>query len=664
MKVTSLKARFSVTILLVYLLIGLATYLAFDQVTGRVAASLGSSFASKQALLEKSKMLSAIRHDLSLSQKMASSPILKSWLADEQNPALRQTAMTELESFRQSLGGGSLFFAIDRSGHYYYLDGAGDGLEPRPRYTLNRENINDAWYFRTIQDVDSYELNVDYDNHLNVYNVWFNVIIRDAAGHKVGMCGSGIDITAFVDEVISSSEQGIETILFSHDGAITGHDDKQYMLHNSAVRGDEKMITVFDLLGPGEDSQPLERAIDLLNQPGQEVTTFPLAMKGTTYLAALSYLPEIKWFNLVLVDPAHFVSHRQFLPVLVVIILATLVVILVISFLLNRLVLVPLQGLTSASAKLARGNFEAPEDSDRSDEIGTLTRSFGEMARMIKDHTENLEQKVNVRTAALDSSNRQLAEANLRVMDSIRYAQMIQASILPDEAGVRKYCREFFALYRPRDIVGGDIYSFRAAQNGCVIALIDCTGHGVPGAFMTMTASAVLNHVLDTVNVCDPATVLGEFNRQMKTALHHDKIDIGIDNGLEIGLCWCQPAERKLIFAGAKLPLYLASPDGLSKIPGDRQSIGYRRSSDDFAFTGHALQVAPGTTCYLASDGILDQAGGPHGWGFGNRRFAELLKASCHLSAAEQRAAIEQGLATYQGETPQRDDITVIGFKF
>ena len=391
--------------------------------------------------------------------------------------------------------------------------------------------------------------------------------------------------------------------------------------------------------------------------------TLYLTMNGRTYLAAVSRLKEIKWFNLVLVDPAQFVSRRDFLPVLALLIVSSLAVILVIGLLLNRLVLSPLAALAATSREIAEGNFAAAMPPPGRDEIGSLTRSFGEMTRRVRDYTENLEQMVEQRTAALDASHRQLADSNRQVMDSIRYARLIQASLLPDEAALRCRLGDLFILYRPRDIVGGDFYYYRDCGDACLVAVIDCTGHGVPGAFMTMTAKAVLDNLLEEVESADPATILGMFNRRFRQALHSDKVEGTFDNGLEMGLCRWLPGPRRLVFAGARISLLTGAGGALAVYPGDRQAIGYRRSAADFRYTNHQLELAAGTTCYLASDGILDQSGGARGWGLGNRRFRTLLESIAALPAAQQLAAIEAALAAYQGDFPQRDDITVIGFR-
>lgn len=659
----SLKRRFTITIACVYLFIAGLSYLAFHLVTDKIIHTLGSNFASKQALLEKSKLLSAIQRDLSLSLKMADSPLLIQWTQNETNPELQARALAELESYRTSFMGKSLFFAIAQSGHYYFSDGRGANPLVHPRYTLLPENTNDSWFFRALNEVDAFELNVDYDNHLDVTKVWFNVVVKNGKGQRLGLGGSGIDISAFIDEIVHSKEPGVETILFGEDGAIEGHRDHSYVLHNSKVRGNETKTTIYDLLPREADRAALSESLAAIRTGPAEVATCYLTVAGKRYLAAVAHLKEIHWFNLVLVDTSRVVSTVDFLPILAITVLSLLAVLLIIGFLLNHRVLRPLGVLAQSSRQLASGNFDLAIPVRSGDEIGALTHSFNSMAKMVKDHSENLEHKVEERTEALHLANARLAESNRQVMDSIRYAQLIQASILPAAAVISNYFPGFFALYQPRDVVGGDFYYCKPSGDNCILALIDCTGHGVPGAFMTMTVNAVLDHVLDTMEHDDPAAILQELNRLVRTSLHQDDLHVPLDNGLDIGLCYCAPGQNRLVFAGARIDLHVLDTHGLKRLAGDKQPIGYRRSRVDFRYTNHDLPLAGGSLFVLTTDGLLDQPGGGRGWGFGRKRFSELLQSSAGHDAAGQKLAIEQALADYRGESQQRDDITVIGFK-
>lgn len=222
-------------------------------------------------------------------------------------------------------------------------------------------------------------------------------------------------------------------------------------------------------------------------------------------------------------------------------------------------------------------------------------------------------------------------------------------------------------LFRPRDIVGGDFYTFVPDPRGFVIAVADCTGHGVPGAFMTMSASAILEQLLAKLGPEDPAAILGEVNRALKSVLHQNQRHQGLahlDNGLDMALVRVLPREGRLLFAGARLPLWVRQPgEALREFRGDAHSLGYRRSDTAFAFANHAVTWAPGTSCYLLTDGILDQHGGLKGFGFGQRRLKAVLHTLRDLPLAEQGKALEWILDEYRGGNPQRDDITLLGFR-
>jgi len=659
----SLKTRFVTATALLYILVCLASFLAFRMTADTVVRRIGARFAEKQALLEKSRLNGSIQRDLSLSVRLASSPLLRKWITGEEDGHLGKLALEELEDYRRNFTGRNVFLAIHEDGRYYFSDGTGKSGFEKPRYTLNPGNPNDAWYYRTMATVNDFELNVDYDNHLDTTKVWFNVVIKDSGGKKLGLCGSGIDLTAFIRDIIDSNEKGIDTILLGSDGSITGHRNRGYVIHNSKVRGAEKKYSVYDLLPRAADRETFRNAVTSLAAGRREVVTAYLDVAGRPYLAAVSYLKEIGWFNLVLVDADHVVSSRTFLPLLAVSIAALLALMVSIGFLLNRMVLSPLSLLARSADDIARGNYEIATGLKSRDEIGALSRSFDYMARMVRDHTLNLERLVGERTEELNRSHQALAESNRKILDSIRYARMIQSSILPAEDAVRARAKDFFALYLPCDIVGGDFYYFHPAGDSFVLAVADCTGHGVPGAFMTMTAKAVLDRIIGAAGCRDPAALLKELDGLMREALSRDDGETRIDNGMEIGLCLCTPAQGRIVFAGAGIDLFLTVDGVASIVPGARQAVGYRRSDRDFIYTNTVIEAGDGMTFYLASDGILDQPGGPKGWGFGRQRFRELIGGLSRLPCREQADAVRSGLSAYRGDLAQRDDITVIGFR-
>ncbi len=267
-----------------------------------------------------------------------------------------------------------------------------------------------------------------------------------------------------------------------------------------------------------------------------------------------------------------------------------------------------------------------------------------------------LEQKVEERTA-------QLAAANKKVMDSILYAQIIQSSLLPNQDKVKTYLPNSFFLWMPRDIVGGDIYYTESFEDGFLVAIIDCTGHGVPGAFMTMVSSTSLRQITRAENCHNPADILKRLNFMVKTSLQQDTDYARSDDGLDAAVCWINPQEKTLLFAGAKQALYYIDNEKLEIINGDKQSLGYKKSNVDFTFTTHTVNIEEGMSFYLTTDGFLDQLGGAKRFPFGKKRFKKLLMDNYYLSFEEQSDKMIQAFKEYKGENDRQDDVTVLGFR-
>lgn len=259
----------------------------------------------------------------------------------------------------------------------------------------------------------------------------------------------------------------------------------------------------------------------------------------------------------------------------------------------------------------------------------------------------------------------EIAEAvNRKIMDSIRYAERIQRSILPNPEDVKALLPNSFFLWLPRDVVGGDLYCVEAFDNGVIVAVIDCTGHGVPGAFMTMIASSALRRIIRDEGCHAPGTILKRLNRLVKTGLQQDTEHALSDDGMDAAVCVVTPRARTLTFAGAKLPLLYIQDGEAHIIQGDRKDIGYKRSDLNFDFQEHTIVPGKGSAFYLYSDGIVDQFGGQaRARSFGTRRFKTLLLENAALPLAQQRDILLQAFEAYRGEHERMDDVTVVGFR-
>ncbi|HUY02501.1 MAG TPA: SpoIIE family protein phosphatase [Rhodocyclaceae bacterium] len=266
------------------------------------------------------------------------------------------------------------------------------------------------------------------------------------------------------------------------------------------------------------------------------------------------------------------------------------------------------------------------------------------------------------------------AEKNRLIMESIDYASVIQRSFLrPSQRALQASLPDHFLIWEPRDVVGGDYFYFEAFPEGFFFALFDCTGHGVPGAFMTLIMASYLEHVLNRDNRHDPGAVLTELNHRVKTALGQidqahagdEEMEHRSDDGMDAAFCWFDSSRRELTYAGAHSPLLLrqAGESEVRLIEGDRLGVGYAATPLAQTWRNQTFTLAPGATVYLCTDGIVDQLGGPKRIAFGKKRLCQILQAYAERPMAELEAIILDTLASYQGDELRRDDVSLFGFR-
>ncbi len=336
----------------------------------------------------------------------------------------------------------------------------------------------------------------------------------------------------------------------------------------------------------------------------------------------------------------------------------------------------PLRRLTQAAQKISQGDFSAAAEMKvrrSKDEVGKLSATFVEMGEALKEsyktlgeYSRTLEQRVEERTEELKSSLAMIQETQAKMLESLRYAKMIQMSLLTNQEKLKESLPDSFLLWLPREIVGGDIIFTDFFDDGFIAAVIDCTGHGVPGAFMTLIASSGLNRIVRDEKCHDPAEILRRLNFIVKTSLHQDSYTALSDDGMDAVICFISrpngSPRRTLTAAGARLSLICIHNEEVTVIKGDRHSIGYKKSKLDFAFTNHTLRVENGMTFYMATDGFPDQIGGETGRRMGNRQFIELLKETNRKPFDEQKDLLLEAFEAYRGKHESQDDVTVMGF--
>lgn len=297
--------------------------------------------------------------------------------------------------------------------------------------------------------------------------------------------------------------------------------------------------------------------------------------------------------------------------------------------------------------------------------VGVLTvQSFTEDAYR-QQHLTILQALASYISVALDNSRiyEEIKLKNHQITNSIRYAETIQQAVLPAIGKMNEALHEYFIIYRPKDIVSGDFYWFSHQGDRIYIAVVDCTGHGVPGAFMSMIGSSLLDEIVNVEKVEDPAVILQQLHRSIRTALKQE--ESGNDDGMDVALCLLEPSDdfkTKVTFSGAKRPLYYSNKGALHEVKGVNKSIGGIKTNTKKSFKNQEFILQSGDTLYLTSDGLVDQ-NGPDGSRFGTNKFLELLQNAIPLDLDGQQTMILRALENHQKFFDQRDDITVIGVR-
>lgn len=275
-------------------------------------------------------------------------------------------------------------------------------------------------------------------------------------------------------------------------------------------------------------------------------------------------------------------------------------------------------------------------------------------------HKYHFKQKSN---EILERQNREIANKNLNILDSILYAKGIQEAILPDTGMLDKVFKEAFIYCTPRDIVNGDFFWFAGKGNYLVMAAVDCTGHGVPGAFMTVMGNSMLNQIVLENDIYSPSQILTELNKSVLSTLHQENYNMNKNDGMDMAVCLYNTTNKELIFSGAKRPIYYFKENVFNFIKGSKYSIGGTFNRQEKCFEEHTINLKENDTFYLFSDGITDQFGEKLDKKFMNRRWKELLTAIQPLSMEEQKKKIENCLDEWRGKLEQTDDMLVIGVK-
>jgi sigma-B regulation protein RsbU (phosphoserine phosphatase) len=293
---------------------------------------------------------------------------------------------------------------------------------------------------------------------------------------------------------------------------------------------------------------------------------------------------------------------------------------------------------------------------DRALEAYNLRQENKDLITSLKEANENLEQKVIERT-------RQIELQKQEITDSILYASRIQNALLPPPKELDRFLPSYFILNKPRDIVSGDYYWLAHKDHKVIVTVADCTGHGVPGAFMSILGIALLNEIVNKTKITTANEILNQLRDHLIKSLRQSGKHDNTRDGIEMGLCVIDLDRKQLQYAGAFRPLYLIRNNDLSEIKGDFMPVGMYEGIKN-PFTNKEIQFQSKDIIYMSSDGYADQIGGPERKTFRSGKFKKLLLEIHQKPLNEQKVILEKKNSEWKRDVEQIDDILVMGIRF
>lgn len=264
--------------------------------------------------------------------------------------------------------------------------------------------------------------------------------------------------------------------------------------------------------------------------------------------------------------------------------------------------------------------------------------------------------------ATITHQKKMVEEKQKEILDSISYAKRIQDAILPSENDLKKIFHESFVLFKPRDIVSGDFYWLNDSGDSVIVAVGDCTGHGVPGGFMSMLGNSFLNEIIIEKKINEPAEILNHLRDKIIFALKQHGKDAESKDGMDIVLCRFDKREMMLSYAAANNNFFLVRENNLTELKANKMPIGYH-TGETIPFTQNSVSLVKGDVLFLYTDGFADQFGGPKGKKYLYSRMGKMMTEVSSLSVSLQKEKLNNTFLEWKGNLEQVDDVCVIGIR-
>lgn len=550
------------------------------------------------------KIDSRISRAIETSYIFARDPLNIEWVkGEEQDKEYGEIIQNKMDSIANSYDYNNFFTAVIKSKHYYRANSKKND-NGENYIVLQEDNPEDKWFWSVLKSKKTIDFNIGYDSVTKNTFLFVNTIMG-SVDNPVGITGVGMNINEITKE-FKEFKVGKESNLWIIDdkGIIQLSDDVEDIGKKYSEFVPEGVVN--NIENNSTDAKQ-EVKVSQYSKENNKIVDYSYCKLSSGDWTLYYEIPRTESISLLN-------SLRNNTIINVILVLAFFMIL-----------------FYFISKKIAN--------------------PYQQAILMNKE----LENKVNIRT-------QELRESNQRINDSIEYAKRLQESILPSKEELKKLFMENFVIWKPKDTVGGDFFWLREIEDVLVFVVGDCTGHGVPGAFMTMTVNAILHNIVNTINKEDPSMILQELHIQLRQALNKNSNPSSVDDGLDIAI-FSIKKKASLIYAGANIELYIKREGEVKVFKPQTRGIGYRDIELKENLKNEIIQIQEGDIFIVTTDGFIHQSGGERKYPFGKKRLCNMIK-ECEFKDFESiKSKFENTMEDYKGNEEQRDDITVLGFK-
>ncbi|AKH21502.1 sensor domain-containing diguanylate cyclase [Sedimenticola thiotaurini] len=398
----NLKSRFLLVTLLLIAVSAAAVWWSVRTMAEDIVEQWAMRYAEKQVLYDKSRTLQPILREVALARQLANSQYIREWARQPADPESTRRAVAEMESFRLNFQGRNYFVGLLGNGHYYYNNADNEYGGREFRYILDPQKPKDAWFYNLIGQGRDLHINVNPDPELGITKLWIDVLIRDG-NDILGIAGTGLDLTSFIRNVVEEGVPGVTSLFVDHAGAIQVHRNESLIDFGSISKQSAEQNTLDLLFDQDADRKAILAAMKALEDLRQTVITEFVSVNGKRHLAGVTYLPEIGWYEITLMDLDVVLPLSQFSGLLLVYAATLLGALFLLNLFLNHQVLTPLGQLDRAMTRVEAGE-DVPEQLGHmgTGEVRRLMKRFIHMAHTVSQSRHELESKVQERTLALE----------------------------------------------------------------------------------------------------------------------------------------------------------------------------------------------------------------------------------------------------------------------